>query len=383
MKSSINHQQIQLFAKANWLFVVLILVTFSSCRKEDDASKNSTSTYVPTPILASDVFPREFGIPALPSDNPLTVEGVYLGRMLFFDPVLSFDSSISCGSCHKQEFAFSDPVPVSSGAFGLKTHRNAPSLFNMAYSKRFFWDLRVNDLRDLVFEPIQAHNEMAMTLPRLEGKLKNIARYKDYFNKAFGHAPNVVDMSKALEQFMLTLVSYQSRFNRFFPGDSIQLMSSSELRGAFLFNTPVDFKNGVTNGADCFHCHGGELAQQQNLNMGGLANNGLDAVHTDIGLAAKDNKVTSRGVFKTPSLLNIEKSGPYMHDGRFQTLDEVIDHYSDKVNFNSPNLHPLMDHGGIHLNLSAQQKADLKAYLLSMTDYKFLTNPAYSNPFKK
>ena len=383
MKFSINHQQIQVFAKANWLFVVLILVTFTSCRKEDDASKNSTSTYVPTPILASDVFPREFGIPALPSDNPLTVEGVYLGRMLFFDPVLSYDSSISCGSCHKQEFAFSDPVPVSSGAFGLKTHRNTPSLFNMAYSKKFFWDLRVNNLRDLVFEPIQAHNEMAMTLPRLEGKLKNIARYKDYFNKAFGHAPNVVDMSKALEQFMLTIVSYQSRFNRFFPGDSIQLLSSSELRGAFLFNGLVNFNNGVTNGADCFHCHGGELAQQQNLNMGGFANNGLDVVHTDKGLAAIDNKSTSLGVFKTPSLLNIEKSAPYMHDGRFKTLDEVIDHYSDNVNFNSPNLHPLMDHGGIHLNLSAQQKADLKAYLLSMTDNKFLTNPAYSNPFKK
>jgi cytochrome c peroxidase len=272
---------------------------------------------------------------------------------------------------------------VSSGAFGLKTHRNAPSLFNMAYSKKFFSDLRVNNLRDLVFEPIQAHNEMAMTLPRLEGKLKNIARYKDYFNKAFGHAPNVVDMSKAMEQFMLTIVSYQSRFNRFFPGDSIQLMSSSELRGAVLFNGLVNFDNGPTKGADCFHCHGGELAQQQNLNMGGFANNGLDAVHTDLGLGAIDNKTTSRGLFKTPSLLNIEVSAPYMHDGRFKTLDEVIDHYSDNVNFNSPNLHPLMDHGGIHLNLTTQQKADLKAYLMSMTDTKFLTNPAYSNPFKK
>ena len=382
MALTIKHMN-QEFSILKLFFIVLVLVSFSSCGKEDDATKNTTSTYVPTPILATDVFPMEFGIPALPSDNPLTVEGVYLGRMLFFDPVLSYDSSISCGSCHKQEFAFSDPVAVSSGAFGLKTHRNAPSLFNMAYSKKFFWDLRVNNLRDLVFEPIQAHNEMAMTLPRLEGKLKNIARYKDYFNKAFGHAPNVVDMSKAMEQFMLTIVSYQSRFNRFFPGDSIQLMSSSELRGAALFNGLVNFDNGPTKGADCFHCHGGELAQQQNLNMGGFANNGLDVVHTDLGLGAIDNRTTSRGLFKTPSLLNIEVTAPYMHDGRFKTLDEVIDHYSDNVNFNSPNLHPLMDHGGIHLNLTTQQKADLKAYLLSMTDTKFLTNPAYSNPFKK
>ena len=363
--------------------ILSLLVTFSSCQKEGDASANSQGTYVPTPISAIEIFPKEFGIPPLPSDNPFTVEGVYLGRMLFYDPVLSYDSSISCASCHKQEFAFGDPAPLSSGAFGLKTHRNAPSLFNMAYSKRFFWDLRVTNLRDLVFEPIQAHNEMAMSLPRLEGKLKNIARYKEYFNKAFGHAPNLVDMAKAMEQFMLTIVSSNSRFNRFFPGDSVQLMSPSELRGAFLFNGLVDFKNGVTNGADCFHCHGGELVQQQNLNMGGFANNGLDAVPTDKGLGAIDNKPTSIGIFKTPSLLNIEVTGPYMHDGRFKTLDEVIDHYSDKVNFNSPNLHPLMDHGGIHLNLSAQQKADLKAYLLSMTDQKFLTNPAYSNPFKK
>lgn len=371
------------FSFSRILAVGLMIVSFTSCRKEDDASKNTTSTYVPTPLLATDVFSMEFGIPSLPSDNPLTVEGVYLGRMLFYDPLLSYDSSISCASCHKQEFAFSDPAPVSSGAFGLKTHRNAPSLFNMAYSKRFFWDLRVTNLRDLVFEPIQAHNEMAMTLPRLEGKLKNIGRYKDYFNKAFGHAPNLVDMAKAMEQFMLTIVSTQSRFNRFFPGDNIQLMSASELRGATLFNGLVNFDNGPTTGADCFHCHGGELAQQQNLNMGGFANNGLDAVHTDLGLGAIDNKASSHGIFKTPSLLNIEKSGPYMHDGRFQTLDEVIDHYSDNVHFNSPNLHPLMDHGGKHLNLTAQQKADLKAYLLSMTDNKFLTNPAYSNPFKK
>lgn len=200
------------FSLSRILVVGLMIVSFTSCRKEDDASKNTTSTYVPTPLLATDVFSMEFGIPSLPSDNPLTVEGVYLGRMLFYDPLLSYDSSISCASCHKQEFAFSDPAPVSSGAFGLKTHRNAPSLFNMAYSKRFFWDLRVTNLRDLVFEPIQAHNEMAMTLPRLEGKLKNIGRYKDYFNKAFGHAPNLVDMAKAMEHMQNYKCPFTSRF---------------------------------------------------------------------------------------------------------------------------------------------------------------------------
>ncbi|MCX8481985.1 MAG: cytochrome-c peroxidase, partial [Crocinitomicaceae bacterium] len=212
------------------LFATLTVgaIFLASCRKEDENAKhNPTSTYVPANIDPGTIFPAELGMPSLPSDNPLTVEGVYLGRMLFYDPILSYDSSISCASCHKQEYAFSDPVALSPGAFGLKAKRNAPSLFNMAYSKHFFWDGRVTNLRDLVFEPIQAHNEMAMTLPKLEGKLKNVTRYIDYFNKAFGHAPNLVDMSKAMEQFMLTIVSNGSRFNKFFPGDSIQLFNMS------------------------------------------------------------------------------------------------------------------------------------------------------------
>lgn len=362
-------------------------VILASCKKEDNNGKISTgNTYVPTVIDPSDIFPAELGMPALPTDNPLTVEGVYLGRMLFYDPVLSYDSTISCGSCHKQEYAFSDPQTLSPGAFGLKTKRNTPALFNMAYSKHFFWDGRVNNLRDLVFEPIQAHNEMAMTLPKLEGKLKNIARYRDYFNKAFGHEPNLIDMSKAMEQFMLTIVSDGSRFNKFFPGDSIQVLNISELKGAQIFNGLVNFDpiTKATAGADCFHCHGGELVQQQNFNMGGVANNGLDEVLTDNGYGGIINDPLKFGTFKAPSLLNIALTGPYMHDGRFKTLDEVINHYSDNMKFNSPNIHSLISsHGGIQLNLSAEQKANLKAYLLTMTDNKLITNPAYSNPFKK
>jgi len=371
------------------LFATLTVgaIFLASCRKEDENAKhNPTSTYVPTNIDLATIFPAELGMPSLPSDNPLTIEGVYLGRMLFYDPILSYDSSISCASCHKQEFAFSDPVALSRGAFGLKAKRNAPSLFNLAYSKHFFWDGRVTNLRDLVFEPIQAHNEMAMTLPKLEGKLKNVTRYIDYFNKAFGHAPNLVDMSKAIEQFMLTIVSDGSRFNKFFPGDSIQLFNMSELRGAQIFNGLVNFDpvTKVTSGADCFHCHGGELVQQQNFNMGGVANNGLDVVLTDLGYGGIINDPKKYGTFKAPSLLNIALTAPYMHDGRFNTLDEVIEHYSDKMNFNSPNIHSLISsHGGIQLNLSAEQKANLKAYLMTMTDNKLITNPAFGNPFKK
>ena len=365
-----------------FVWVVVFSLGFQSCREEDNAIKTE-GTYTPTKIELSTIFPKEFGTPALPKDNPLTVEGVYLGRMLFYDPVLSIDSSISCASCHKQEYAFAEPVAFSTGVFGLKTERNASALFNLAYNKKFFWDARVNTLRDLVFEPIQAHNEMSMTLPLLRDKLLKINRYKEYFKKAFNSEPNVFDMSLAMEQFLLTIVSKDSRFNQFFPGDNVSILNASELRGAFIFNGLVNFDaNGKTKGADCFHCHGGELAQQNNISMGGISNNGLDMNFEDLGFGGITNLSQDRGTFKAPSLINIALTGPYMHDGRFKTLEEVVDHYSDNVNYSSPNLHPQMSiHGGKQLNLSQQQKDDLLAYLRTMTDKVFITNPKYSNPF--
>jgi len=365
------------------LAIFLLTLVFSSCGKEENAELRN-SNFSPTLIDPSEIFPAEFGMPNLPEDNPFTEEGVYLGRMLFYDPILSIDSSVSCASCHKQEFAFGDPSPLSVGVFGLKTGRNAPALFNMAYSQKFFWDARVSRLRDLVFEPIQAHNEMAMTLPLLESRLKDLPLYKDHFKRAFDHEPNVMDMSLALEQFLLSIVSKDSKFNQFFPGNNPSLLTASELRGAFIFNGLVDFdENNVTKGADCFHCHGGELAQQNNPLMGGIASNGLDPYPIDLGYGKITNKEQDMGTFKAPSLLNVAVTGPYMHDGRFTTLEQVINHYSDSVHYENPSIHPQMSaHGGIQLNLSQQQKDDLLAYLLTMTDTAFLNNPEYSNPFK-
>lgn len=363
-------------------FAIAALVT--ACRKDPTPQDNDGVAYNPTYLDPTKIFPSIFGIPALPADNPLTEEAVYLGRMLFYDPVLSLDSSISCSSCHDQKHAFADPRKVSTGVFGLQTGRNAPPLFNMAYNRKFFWDGRQNTLRELVFEPIQAHNEMAMTLPILKNKLKNIERYKIWFKKAFNAEPDVFNMAKAMEQFMLTIVSSNSRFNAFFPGRFSKL-TQEEGDGARLFNALVAFDvNNKALGADCFHCHGGQLAQQNNPTMGGFANNGLDLVLTDRGLGAISGKSTDDGVFKTPSLLNIAVTGPYMHDGRFTTLEQVIDHYSDNLHFKSPNLHPQISvhETDGHLNLDATQKAALKAFLMTMTDSVLLNNPAYSNPFK-
>jgi cytochrome c peroxidase len=366
-----------------WIFILVGMLGFSSCTKETGKVPDDAGVYKPTLIDPTDIFPAEFGLPVLPKDNPFTEEGVLLGRMLFYDPLLSIDSSISCASCHRQEYAFTEPLDKSVGFRGLRNMRNSMPLFNLAYHHSYFWDSRAKTLRDLVFEPIQAHNEMAMTLPTLRERLKRNKRYIDYFKKAFNSEPNLHDMSLAMEQFLLSIVSKDSRFNQFFPGDNLKVLSASELRGAFIYNGLIDFDaNGVTKGADCFHCHGGELSQQLNAGMGGIASNGLDPAPVDLGVGGVTNRSQDMGTFKAPSLLNIAVTAPYMHDGRFKTLEEVIDHYSDGVNFDNPNIHPQMAaHGGIQLRLSQQQKDDLVAYLRSMTDSTFLNNPAYSNPF--
>lgn len=362
-----------------FLFLIgAVSIVVISCRK-DPKTGDVGGAYNPTYIKTASLYPSYFPKVSLPANNPLTEEGVYLGRMLFYDPVLSIDSSISCASCHDQKHAFADPRPFSTGVFGLKTGRNAPPLFNLAYNKVFFWDGRQKTLAEQVLEPIQSHVEMAMTLPLLEEKLKNIERYKIWFKKAFNSQPDIFNMAKALEQFQLTLISKDSRFNKFLRGDNTAL-SVDEVMGFNLYTKL--FIPGTQVGGDCFHCHATPLAQTNSLTTGGLANNGLDEIITDKGVGGITGKSTDIGLFKTPSLLNIAVTGPFMHDGRFNTLEEVIDHYSDKVHFNSPNLTPTMDHNKTHINMSATEKAQLKALLLSMTDSVFINNPAHSNPFK-
>lgn len=369
--------------KITFITLFLVPLVFSSCAKEKIPAGEGVGTFRQTFVDPLDIFSAEFGIPNLPKDNRLTEEGILLGRFLFYDPILSIDSSISCGSCHKQEYAFAEPFDRSFGFRGLRTSRSAMPLFNLAYHQTFFWDSRVKTLRSLIFEPIQAHNEMAMTLSTLRDRLRRNERYIEYFRKAFNKEPNLHDMSLALEQFLLTITSKDSRFNQFFPGNNLKVLSASELRGAFIFNGLINFDaNGVTKGADCFHCHGGELVQQLNPNMGGIANNGLDANPVDLGVGGITNQSQDGGAFKTPSLLNVGVTAPYMHDGRFKTLMEVLNHYSEGIQLESPNLHPQMaSHGKIQLNLTQKQKDDLLAYLLTMTDSSFLANPKYSNPF--
>jgi len=361
------------------LFAALpLLIGFSSCRRE--APLPEKSPFQPTPVNPADIFPRAFGMPLIPKDNPLTEEGIYLGRMLFYDPVLSIDSTISCASCHRQEFAFGDPKILSKGVFGLQGTRHAPALYNLAWQRTFFWDARQRKLRDLVFEPIQDHREMAMNIMVLESKLKRIDRYQMAFRRAFGEEPNLHNMSLAMEQFLMSIVSSNSKFDRFFPRN-LSEFTPQERDGFFLFNGTPDSTTRPATGADCFHCHGGIHAQAIDPSVG-IVSNGLDEVITDKGFGNITGKASDLGKFKSPSLRNLSFTAPYMHDGRFATLEEVIDHYSDNLKFNAPNLSPQLNHGNLHLQLTPAQKSALIAFLKTMNDSSLLTNKAYSNPFR-
>jgi len=307
---------------------------------------------------------KRFPQVALPTDNPLTSEGVELGKRLFQDTRLSSDGTLSCAACHQQERAFADMRRFSMGVEGRVGSRNAPALYNLAWQDHFFWDGRAATLREQVLMPIQDKNEMNETLPRMVAKLEADAAYREAFTKAFG-TPGITSerVALALEQFLLTLVSQESRFDR--AARKATQLTEAEKRGLQLFVTEFDPARGL-RGADCFHCHGGTLFKSQSF-----ANNGLAPKDGDVGRMAVTGNESDRGKFKTPSLRNIALTAPYMHDGRFATLEKVVDHYSEGVKRSAtldPNLakHP---EGG--LQLTVQEKADLVAFLKTLSDESF------------
>ncbi|MGH7971993.1 MAG: MbnP family protein, partial [Limisphaerales bacterium] len=323
------------------------------------------------PFRFSGLFPQ----PALPRDNPLTEEGIALGRRLFFDARLSRNNQQACASCHDPSHGFSQNRPVSVGAEGQPGTRNAMGLFNLAWKTRFFWDGRAATLRQQVLQPIQNPLEMNQSLTNVVAKLSDASQphsgdsghenYPELFNRAFGSRQITADrIARALEQFLLAQVSDSSKFDLVLAGEA--KFSVAEQRGFELFNTEYDPPRGF-HGADCFHCHGGPLFQSQSF-----ANNGLESNPTDPGRFAATGREADRGKFAVPSLRNVELTAPYMHDGRFQTLEQVIEHYSSGVKPSAtldPNLakHP---QGG--LNLSQSDKQALVAFLKTLTDERFV-----------
>jgi cytochrome c peroxidase len=307
-------------------------------------------------------FSMRFPRPDLPVDNPLTEEGVELGRRLFFEPKLSVNNRQSCASCHQPAYAFSDAGKrFSSGAEGGTGTRNAMSLFNMAWKRSFFWDGRARSLRQQVLMPIQNAVEMHQSLDKVIAKLAADPDYPALFSTAFG-SPGITTnrLALALEQFVLTRISCDSKLDRALQGG--EQLTEQEKRGFDLFMTEYDPRRGM-RGADCFHCHGGPLFQSQ-----GFANNGLDAEFADSGRGAVTGREWDKGRFAVPSLRNVELTGPYMHDGRFKTLEEVVAHYCTGVKRSAtldPNLAKHPD-GGVPLS-KADQRA-LVAFLKTLTE---------------
>ncbi|MCB0662653.1 MAG: cytochrome-c peroxidase [Saprospiraceae bacterium] len=319
----------------------------------------------------------DFPAPDLPADNALTVEKVKLGKMLFHDKTLSRDLSQSCADCHIQGDGFSDIRQFSIGVDQMPGRRNAMALFNLAWHKNgFFWDGRSPTLRHQALQPIQDPLEMHETLPNVVAKLSAIEAYRDQFIRAFGDEEVTTDrIALAIEQFEITMVSNNSKYDRFLRGEEV--LTEAEERGRQLYFAEFD-PRGIEKGAECFHCHGGF-----NFTNDLLMNNGLDeeSNFTDLGLFEVTNNSGDRAKFKVPSLRNIAVTPPYMHDGRFATLREVLEHYDHGVKYSSTvdilmqyNLDP-------GLGLSNEDLDDLEAFLHTLTDDAFLENEVFASPF--
>lgn len=385
--------------KLSIAIVLFTLVVFIACKKSSDDTGGGTTT--PTDPVAAvlnlPASPFNYANPVLPGylttpningqintpgTNPITDNGATLGRVLFYDKNLSVNNTIACASCHKQAFAFSDPLVKSVGFNGGQTGRNSMPLTNAKYypNGRFFWDQRAATLEDQVLMPIQDLVEMGMTLPALETKLKGLAYYPSLFQKAFGDANITSDrISKALSQFVRSIISYQSKYDAgrsaFPPGPlppntNFANFTPQENQGMQIF---------LSGQGGCVPCHGSETftAPQEK-------NNGLDLTTVDRGFGAVANNTALDATFKVGSLRNVELTAPYMHDGRFTTLDQVVEHYSSGVK-NHPNLSPQLKlpNGQPRLaNLTTQEKAALVAFLKTLTDVNVTTDVKYSNPFK-
>lgn len=344
-------------------YLVLASIFFS-IQCSNDSEFNFSSNYDPEPFVlnVSGNFPD---IP-VPADNQLTVEGVELGRMLFYDPILSADSTMSCSSCHQQEFSFSDTVSFSLGIDGIEGGRNAMAIINSAWAPVLFWDGRSKDLESQALEPVINPVEMHESWKNAIGKIKKSQFYPELFYKAFGKEQISKKLvAKAISQFERTLISQNSKYDQVLRKEDS--FTDKELRGLNLF---------FTEEADCFHCHGNILFTDMSFH-----NNGLDSIISDKGLEDFSERKRDRGKFRTPTLRNLDFTAPYMHDGRFASLEEVIDYYSEGVK-ESDNIDPLMKNvhrGGVQLD--AADKSDLIAFLHTLSDSVYITNPKYSNPF--
>ena len=391
----LSSKTILLFA----LLIFLFALSFSACKKNKDvaaslpvtAEESLAALNLPATAFnyANPIVPAFLNAPNIiaqintPVDNAITDWGATLGRVLFYDKVLSINNAIACASCHKQQNGFSDDVVLSKGFNNGSTARHSMSIINAKYypNGRFFWDERSTTLEQQVLQPIQDGVEMGMRLDTLVNRLTKTKHYPYLFTKAFGtETINTDRLAKAIAQFVRSIVSYNSKFDTGLalqppPGNpnlNFSNYTASENRGKAIFFGPQ---------AACASCHG-----TQTFTAPRSENNGLESVIIDRGVGAITNNTADNGKFKVPSLKSIELTAPYMHDGRFATLEQVIEHYNSGVQIN-PNLPPQLRNpppvlGAKRLNLTQQDKDDLLAFLKTLTDKTISTDVKFASPFK-
>lgn len=365
---------------------IVIIALFQFSCNHDDTSYNPTPYQVTVPKF----FPTRMNIPA---GNPMTVEGVELGRYLFYDGRMSgnteTDKMMSCGTCHLQSRSFECGIDHprftggrTFGITGIVTPHYMLPMINLVWNETgYLWSGSISEsnpnpsqrnIEDIVGMAVTAPHEFAGDSNKTKALIQSIPGYPELFEKAFGsRTVTMRNISKAIAQFVRTLISSDSKFDKYMRGE--QQLSTQELSGYVLFMTE--------DGADCFHCHGGSGNPLFTTNL--FYNNGKDSEFTDPrDRFSVTGDPSDHGAYKATTLRNIELTGPYMHDGRFKTLAEVIDFYSQGIIW-SPYIHPLMHHandGGIQLTPS--EKSDLIAFIKTLQDDTFLTNPAYSTPDK-
>jgi len=333
--------------------------------------------YAPTALTIE--IPETFPQIEYPSDNDMTEEKVELGQHLFFDPILSIDSTMSCASCHFPENSFTDNKAFSKGVDGIEGTKNAMSLINAAfYNTGLFWDGRIGTLEEQALLPVEDPIELHNNWPGLMKKLKDHNEYPEMFRRAFGIS-NTNEMTKelaakALAQYQRAIISGNSYFDQTLSVDAIVALSDDELDGFELFfGSNLD----VLPDAHCGHCHTAPL-----FTSNAYANNGLSYAETvndfpDNAYGNVTGNPLDNGKFRIPTLRNISLTAPYMHDGRFETLEEVIDHYDSGGHF-SPNKDPFI----IPLGLTEDEKNKILQFLMTLVDTSYLENEYVVNPFR-
>lgn len=309
-----------------------------------------------------------------PAANPTTNWGATLGRVLFYDVNLSANSTVACGSCHHQDHAFADVSAFSTGFTGLHTSRNSMAIVNMRFSRTFFWDLRASGLENQVTQPIQNALEMGMDTVLLLSRISSISYYPALFEKAFG-TPDVTleRIEFALAQFLRAMVSYRSKYDEGVQSGFANF-TQQETDGKNLFFSGV---------FSCNHCH-----STQNFYERQAMNNGLDSMYADSGRAEITGSPDDVGKFRVPTLRNVALTAPYMHDGRFATLEQVLDHYNTGIQPSATLDDRLTTNATVggpprQMNMTGTEKAAIIAFLQTLTDQTFVTDPKFSDPFRR